>query len=49
VSRVLTKASGGSIVLMHLGGYHTRDALPMLISSLRARGYTLTTLSDMLD
>jgi peptidoglycan/xylan/chitin deacetylase (PgdA/CDA1 family) len=49
VSRVLSKASGGSIVLMHLGGYHTRDALPMLISSLRARGYTLTTLSDMLD
>ncbi len=49
LSRVLTKAAAGSIVLMHLGGYHTRDALPSLVSSLRSRGYTLTSLSDMLN
>ncbi len=49
VSRVLNKASSGSIVLMHLGGYTTLDALPSLVSALRSRGYTLTSLSDMLD
>lgn len=49
LSRVLSKASSGAIVLMHLGGYHTADALPTLIQALRQRGYTLTTLSDMLD
>jgi peptidoglycan/xylan/chitin deacetylase (PgdA/CDA1 family) len=49
LSRVLGKATSGSIVLMHLGGYHTLDALPSLVAQLRARGYTLTSISDMLD
>jgi peptidoglycan/xylan/chitin deacetylase (PgdA/CDA1 family) len=49
VSRVLDKATDGSIVLMHLGGYHTLEALPILVAELRDRGYQLTTISDMLD
>ena len=49
VSRVVPSATSGSIVLMHLGGYATLDALPALVSQLRAKGFTLTTLSDMLD
>ncbi|USQ81744.1 cell wall-binding repeat-containing protein [Ornithinimicrobium faecis] len=39
----------GTIVLSHLGGYATPDALPVIVSSLRAQGYTFTTLSDMRD
>jgi len=49
LSRVLSGATPGSIVLLHLGGYRTLDALPPLVAELRARGYTLSTLSDMLD
>jgi putative cell wall-binding protein len=49
VSRVMGKATSGSIVLMHLGGYHTLDALPTVVSGLRGRGMQLTSLSDMLD
>jgi putative cell wall-binding protein/peptidoglycan/xylan/chitin deacetylase (PgdA/CDA1 family) len=39
----------GTIVLAHLGGYHTLAALPQVVSILRANGYTLTTISDMRD
>lgn len=39
----------GTIVLAHLGGYRTLDALPQIVSTLRANGYTLTTISDMRD
>jgi hypothetical protein len=39
----------GSIVLMHLGGYATLDALPSVVSQLRSRGFQLTTASDMVD
>jgi peptidoglycan/xylan/chitin deacetylase (PgdA/CDA1 family) len=49
VSRVLAKVTDGSIVLLHLGGYHTLDALPTLVDELRGRGYGLTTISDLLD
>lgn len=39
----------GTIVLSHLGGYATPEALPVIVSTLRAQGYTFTTLSDMRD
>ncbi len=39
----------GSIVLAHLGGYRTGDALPRIVEILRANGYTMTTVSDMRD
>lgn len=39
----------GTIVLAHLGGYNTPAALPTIVSTLRAQGYTFTTLSDMRD
>lgn len=48
VSGVVGRAQGGSIVLMHLGGYETLDALPDIVSGLRARGLTLVTLEEML-
>ncbi|HSP60856.1 MAG TPA: cell wall-binding repeat-containing protein, partial [Ornithinimicrobium sp.] len=41
--------TSGSIVLAHLGGFRTPDALPEIIRILRANGYTMTTVSDMRD
>jgi peptidoglycan/xylan/chitin deacetylase (PgdA/CDA1 family) len=46
--KVVDNARSGSVVLMHLGGYETLDALHAMIDGLRERGYTLTTLSDIL-
>lgn len=39
----------GTIVLAHLGGFRTADALPQIVSILRANGYTMTTVSDLRD
>jgi len=48
VTRVLANGQGGSIVLMHLGGWHTLDALPDLLAGLQSRGLTPVTLPEML-
>ena len=48
VSKVLDNAQGGSIVLMHLGGYETFEALPRVVDGLRAAGFDLVTLDEML-
>ncbi len=45
--KVVNGATSGSIVLMHLGGYQTLDALQSMIDGLRSRGFTLTTVSDL--
>jgi peptidoglycan/xylan/chitin deacetylase (PgdA/CDA1 family) len=47
VTKVLTRAQGGSIVLMHLGGYETFEALPRIVAGLRAAGFSLVTLDEM--
>jgi peptidoglycan/xylan/chitin deacetylase (PgdA/CDA1 family) len=49
VARVLARAQGGSIVLMHLGGYHTLEALPGLVNGLRERGLEPVTLARLLS
>ncbi len=46
--KVVGNATSGSVVLMHLWGYETPEALPAMIDGLRSRGFVLTTLSDML-
>jgi peptidoglycan/xylan/chitin deacetylase (PgdA/CDA1 family) len=46
VTKVLGNARGGSIVLMHLGGYHTLEALPRIVDGLRAGGLVPVRLSD---
>jgi peptidoglycan/xylan/chitin deacetylase (PgdA/CDA1 family)/LysM repeat protein len=48
-TKVITQAEGGSNVLMHLGGYETLDALRIMVSGLRDRGFLLTSLSDLLS
>ncbi len=47
-SKVISRSVDGSIVLMHLGGYETLDALKIMVPGLRDRGFLLTSLSDML-
>lgn len=46
--RVLSRAEGGSIVLMHLGGYQTLEALPGIVEGLRRRGLEPVTLRRLL-
>jgi peptidoglycan/xylan/chitin deacetylase (PgdA/CDA1 family) len=48
-TKVVGNARDGSIVLMHLGGYETLDALKIMIPGLRDRGFLLTSLSDLLN
>ena len=48
-TKVVSGASDGSIVLMHLGGYETLNALKVVIPALRERGFLLTTISDLLN
>lgn len=48
-TKVVSRAVDGSIVLMHLGGYETLDALTIMVPALRERGFLLTTVSDLLN
>ena len=48
-SKVIGNAVNGSNVLFHLGGYETLDALHLIVPGLRDRGFTLTSLSDLLN
>jgi peptidoglycan-N-acetylglucosamine deacetylase len=47
---VLRNIQPGSIIIMHANGrgWHTAEALPGIIQSIREQGYTLVTVSDLL-
>ena len=45
---VVSHAHSGAIVVMHLSGAHTAEAVPLMASRLRAKGYELVTVSEML-
>jgi peptidoglycan/xylan/chitin deacetylase (PgdA/CDA1 family) len=49
INWVLAKAQPGSIVVMHINHrrFHTAEALPGIISGLRARGFELVTVGEM--
>ncbi|MES1239300.1 MAG: polysaccharide deacetylase family protein, partial [Chloroflexota bacterium] len=47
VAKLQANARGGSIVLMHLGGYNTLDALPGMLSALEDMGLVPVTLKEM--
>jgi peptidoglycan/xylan/chitin deacetylase (PgdA/CDA1 family) len=51
VKWVLQKARPGSIVVMHMNrhGWHTGEALPDIIEGLRARGFELARVGDLVD
>jgi peptidoglycan/xylan/chitin deacetylase (PgdA/CDA1 family) len=48
VAKVLGNARDGTIVLMHLGGYETFEALPRIVDGLRANGLRPVTLDELL-
>lgn len=47
VAKVAANAQSGSIVLMHLGGYNTLDALPGILAAIQAKGLQPVTLGEM--
>ena len=51
VQWVLSQARPGSIVVMHINHlkFHTADALPDIISGLRARGFSLVTVGQLIS
>jgi peptidoglycan/xylan/chitin deacetylase (PgdA/CDA1 family) len=46
-AKVVAGRTAGGIVLMHLGGYHTRNALPSMVERLRTAGYSPTSLTGL--
>ena len=48
VAKVRDRSQNGSIVLMHLGGYETLDALPRIVDGLHAAGFDLVRLDELL-
>jgi peptidoglycan/xylan/chitin deacetylase (PgdA/CDA1 family) len=48
VAKLTANARGGSIVLMHLGGYNTLEALPGLLAAASTLGLQPVTLTEML-
>lgn len=48
INRIITGASNGDIILMHIGGKNTAEAVEKVIPLLTNKGYRLVTLSDVL-
>jgi peptidoglycan/xylan/chitin deacetylase (PgdA/CDA1 family) len=48
---VLQRARNGSIIVMHMNGrgWHTAEALPGIVDELRRQGFSLTTVSDLIQ
>ncbi len=49
IARTIQATPAGGVVLMHLGGWHTLDALPYAFDQLREDGRVPTSVSDLLD
>jgi hypothetical protein len=47
-ARVISRAAGGSIVRLNLGGTHTLEALPAILDGLAANGLQVVSLPDLL-
>ena len=46
--RVINGAKNGSIILCHNNGLHTAEALPMIFSTLKNKGYTFVPISQLI-
>ena len=47
-NRIKNKLDGGSIILSHNGTKHTAESLDMLIKNIKANGFQVTTVSDLI-
>ena len=48
VSRIRKKLCPGSVILLHNGAKNTPEALPMIIEAIRAEGYSIVPVSELL-
>lgn len=48
VNRVMNKVGNGSIVLFHNNATYTKDALPIILEKLKAQGYTIVPISELI-
>ena len=50
LARVISNAHDGSIIIMHINGrgWHSAEALPQIIATLKAQGFAFVTVSDLL-
>jgi peptidoglycan/xylan/chitin deacetylase (PgdA/CDA1 family) len=46
--RVINGVKSGSIILMHNNGLHTAEAVPIIIETLKNRGYTFVTVGELI-
>ena len=46
--RIINGAKNGSIILCHNNGLHTAEALPMIFSTLKNRGFTFVPISELI-
>lgn len=46
--RIVNSAKEGSIILCHNNGLHTAEALPMIFSTLKNRGYTFVPIGELI-
>jgi peptidoglycan/xylan/chitin deacetylase (PgdA/CDA1 family) len=49
VNRILRKAKGGEIVLMHIDGNHTAEVSDIAIRNLKAAGFKFLTVGELLE
>ena len=48
LERVMKNLQNGSILLLHLGAEHTKEALPMLIDAIKEKGYEIVPVSELI-
>lgn len=46
--RVINSVKSGSIILMHNNGLHTAEAVPIILETLKSRGYSFVTVGELI-
>ena len=46
--RIINGAKNGSIILCHNNGLHTAEALPLIFSTLKNRGFTFVPIGELI-
>ena len=46
--RVISKMQQGSIILMHNNGLHKAEAVPIIIETLKNKGYTFVPIGELI-
>ena len=48
VTRVTSRVKSGSVILMHNNGLHTAEAVPVILQTLKERGYTFVPVGELI-